>query len=899
MKRSIASTVARVRSLLRGVVRRGQIEAEMSEEIRHHIALRAEHLVREGVDAREAARRARLEFGHVDGIEQDARAARGLRIIDRIGFSWLDVKLGARMLAKHPGLSLVSVFGMSVAIAIGAGGFGLIHAVVDAPLPLDEGERVVALQNVDTRNPGSPPPPTIHDLTFWRASLESVRDVSATMDREHALVVDGRASEVVRVAHMSAAGFRVARVAPLLGRPLLDDDERPGAPAVLVIGYDVWQNRFGGDVGIVGRQVRLGAAAHTIVGVMPDGFRFPVDHAYWAPLRLEPTAYEVGDGPALFVFGRLADGVATEQAQSELTTLGARAAADHPATHAHLRPMVRPYIHPFVDIESPARALLVRTLQLGLSLLLVLVAVNVAVLVYARTASRLGEITVRTALGASRRRVVMQLFAEALVLSAIAAVIGVAMAALVFDVIRDLLAGGDGIPFWVQFRLSPVMIAYVAGLTLLAAAIVGAAPALKATGRDVQGRLQQLSTKGSRMKLGRLWTALIVVQVAVAVAILPYALWVGRALAQGAAAAPDYDVDSFVRSTLSIAPAVPGTPIPAEAAGRFATDVAEVVRLLRAEPAIAGVAFASRYPGTEFSQEVEVEGVADRFFHWTNDVDVGLFDLFDVRVLAGRGFVAADATPGANVAVVDRAFADEFAGGGSVIGRRVRLVQRAADGTAVAGGPWLEVVGVVETFVPAPPFERDAPRIYRPLAPAAVGTTIPLAVRFRPDTPPADALILIREIATSVDPEIRLMQRTATEEWLALRKGYFSLAMVIAAVSASVLLLSAAGVYALMSFAVVSRRREIGIRSALGAAPRALLAGIFRRAALQLGSGVLAGLLLAEAIPRVQGGSFFAGDGARILLPITAVLITVGFIAVVGPARRGLAVQPTEALREE
>jgi putative ABC transport system permease protein len=925
MRAWLAGASARARSLVRGVVRRKAVEAEVSEEFRHHLALRTEDLIRRGVAPREAARRARLEFGNVEGLREDARASRGLRFIDGLGFSWLDVKLGVRMLAKYPGLSLVSVFGMSIAIAIGAGGFGLVYVLIDAPLPLDEGERVVALQNVDSRIPGSPERRTLHDFILWREELRSVRDLSATLDRRHSLVVEGRGSDVVTVAHMTASGFRVARVAPVLGRPLLDDDERPGAPPVLVIGYDAWQRRFGRDPTIVGRQVRLGAVAHTVVGVMPEGFHFPIDHEYWAPLRLDPTAVEVGGGPELFLFGRLADGVSLDRAQAELTTVGSRLAAEHPDTHAHLRPTIRPYIHPFAGIESPARAWLVRSVQLGLSLLLVVVAVNVAILVYARTAARMGEITVRTALGASRRRIATQLFAEALVVTAIAAAVGALIAVAAFDILRDLLTGGGAqMPFWVRFRVSPAMVLYVAGLTVLAAAIVGVVPALKATGSAIQGRLQQLSTKGSRMQLGRTWTTLIVVQVAVAVAVLPYALWGGTSLARGAAAEPDYPVAEFVHAALSVDlddAAVASDPPAAQSSGdaaaadpaeqrridddvraaRFAANVAEVVRRLRAEPAVAGVAYATRYPGTESVGEFEVDGTGRRSWTWASGVDVDLFDVFDVRVLAGRGFVPADATTGSNVALVDRTFAEEIAPGGRAIGRRVRRIERATDGSGrTETGPWLEIVGVVETFVPPPPFERNgAPRIYRPLALADAGPSIHLAVRVRPDTPPATFLGRIRAIATAVDPEIRLTQQTAAEEGRLLRKGFLSLALLIGAITGSVLLLSAAGIYAMLSFTVASRRREIGIRSALGAAPRTVLAAIFKRAALQLGAGVAGGLLLAEAVPRVQGGSFFAGDGAWILLPIIATLVAVGLIAVIGPARRGLAIQPTEALRED
>jgi predicted permease len=862
--------------------------------------------MRRGLPAQEAARRARIEFGHVESHRADARASRGLHVLDRIGFSWLDLKLGVRMLAKYPGLSLVSVFGMSVAIAIGAGGFSLIYALVDAPLPLHEGERIVSLQNSDARNPGSPDRHALHDFLVWRDEVRSVRDLSAFVDDDVVLDIPGGGTDPVDIARMSASGFRVARVAPALGRPLLDGDERAGAPPVVVIGQEEWQRRFHGDTAIIGSQVRIDDVVHTVVGVMPAAFRFPIDHRYWVPLRLDPSAYEVGAGPEIRMFARLADGATIEQAQAELTTVGRRMAAAYPDTHLHLRPWIRPYTHPFMGIDSPARALLVRSLQLGLSLLLVVVSVNVAILVYARTAARAGEIAVRTALGASRRRVVTQLFAEALVLSGAAAVVGITIAAVGFDLIRDLLiGGGEDMPFWVDFSLSPALVAYAAVLAVLAAAIVGAVPALKATGRAVQGNLQQLSSRGSQMRLGRTWTALIVFQVAVSVAVLPYSLWGGSRSVSSATAEPDFPIDEFLHATLSVEPneasASPDAPAREDAnTARFAGSVSALIPRIAADPAVADVTFASRFPGREQAALWEVEGAGTRSWTWVNDVDVGLFDAFGIPILAGRGFVEADAVRGSNAVIVDQVFAEHVLGGGNVLGHRMR--ERAWQEGSGEGdpGPWLEIVGVVPAFTPPPPFQSIAPKLYRPLAVAQVAGSVSLVVRMRPGTSPATFLGRVREVSHAVDPALRLGQlQTAAEAERLLRSGYLSLALAIVAITGSVLLLSAAGIYAMMSFTVASRRREIGIRSALGAAPRRVLTGIFKRAAAQLGTGVVIGLLLAEAVPRIGGGSFFAGEGMLTLLPVLAIVLAIGLLAALGPARRGLAIQPTEALREE
>jgi hypothetical protein len=356
------------------------------------------------------ARRAALErMGDADRVREECvdllvaeRRSEERRM--RLDVSWLDVELGVRMLVKYPGLSVVSVIGMAVAIAVGAGAFAFIQAVMDPSLPLEDGDRIISIQNNRTDEPGNPERRVLHDFVTWRDELESVRDLGAfRSDRRNLMTEDG-STELVRLTEMSAAGFRVARVPALMGRTLLDEDERPGGEPVVVIGQEEWQRLFDGDPGIIGTPIRLGETVHTVVGVMPAGFRFPLNHRYWTPLRLNPADWAHGTGPTLTVFGRLADRVTLRRAQAELTTVGRRMTAQFPDTHEYLRPQIMPYTLPFFDVDSPAMAMALRGLQVVISLLLVVVAVNVAILVYARTTTRLGEIAVRTALGASRRR---------------------------------------------------------------------------------------------------------------------------------------------------------------------------------------------------------------------------------------------------------------------------------------------------------------------------------------------------------------------------------------------------------------------------------------------------------------------------------------------------------------
>lgn len=704
---------------------------------------------------------------------------------------------------------------------------------------------------------------------------------------------------------MTASGFRAAGVSPILGRAVTDDDERPGAARVVVIGYEEWQRHFDGDRDVIGRTLRLGATAHTVVGVMPQGFRFPVNHGLWVPLQLLATGYEAGEGPELTVFGRLADGATVEQAQAELTGIGARLAGD--ARYEHLRAQVVPYVEAFVGVNSSMRGVLVTSIQVALSLLLIVVAVNVAVLVYARTAARMGEIAVRSALGASRRRVVGQLFTEALALSGIAALLGLTTAAFGFEWLRTIVDREDpvGLPYWVDLSVSPSLVAYAAALALLAAVTTGVLPALKATGRTVRTHLQTLSTGGGGLRLGRTWTVLIVAQVTIAVAVLPYAISLLVPSVTRGFAAPEYPVEDFLRLTLSLEDGTPeeqGDPDRSSGIG-FVDAVSALVHRLEAQPEVGGVTYASRFPGEERVAGFEVEGTGRHEAVWLNEIDAELLETLDVSLVAGRGFEPTDALTGANSVIVDEVFAEELLGNGNAIGRRVRHVE--ADGATEedpqSSVEWLEIVGVVPAFTVPPAFQPKAPKLYRPISLPDAEEGLWLVVRTRPDVTPAAFMGRLREIAADVAPDLvvgELSTARAAERGRA--TGLLTLAVLTLAVMGSVLLLSAAGVYAMMSFIVTSGMREIGIRSALGAAPVRMVISTFRRAGGQLGLGLVGGLVVSEATARAAGASvLFSGESVYVLPAVVVVVMWVGLVAAVPPTMRGLAIEPSRALRGE
>lgn len=816
--------------------------------------------------------------------------------------SGLDLKLGARLLAKSPGLALVGGLGMAVAVALGAGAYAAVNSYFYPTLPLDEGDRVVAIGKFDLRQQYKDER-LLHDFLVWRRELRAVVDVGAFRTVQRNLGTPNGPGEPITLAEMSASGFRVARVRPVRGRALVDDDERPGAPPVMVIGFDAWQSRFAGDPAIVGRELRVGRIVHTIVGVMPPGFAFPVNHQYWIPLRVDPrAAIAPGTGPTLDVFARLAPGATKPSAQAELGALGRRLAAEGPAELASLESRIVPYVDIMMNGEADGTTGVLAVARFLIALLLVVVCMNVAVLVYARTVTRTGEIAVRTALGARRARIVAQLFAEALVLSVLSAAVGLGMAAVALDML-DQFVGGEGgrPPFWIDPGLSFGTVLYALGLAVLSAVIIGAVPALRATGAQLRAAMGSLGS-GAKARLGPTWTVLIVAQVAIAVAVLPAAIRQGGQMLRGAFQEPGFAAGEYLTTQFSVArDADAGADARSDSAA--ADSARAIVTALRArletEPAVVGTTLTSSEPWSGGQAAEEAEGVdGPPVLVRVLAVDTSYFRLLNVPVIAGRSFAAADAAldPRDRPVVVNRSFVTDVLGGRDPIGRRVR--NRSHDDTV---NPWHVVVGVVEDF-PATiqePGQTIHARIFRPAPPGEFGAGDLLTIRLRAQTPEAFAPTL-RRVAASVDPMLQLFAVQSLDAlWREYAEVGARIATVIALVTVSVLLLSAAGIHALMSFTVNQRRREIGIRAALGAPARGILRSVLTRATRQLALGVGVGLTAAVALDRASGGVLLDGAGLLLVPGTAAFMLVVGLLAAAGPARRGLRVQPTEALRAE
>lgn len=833
-------------------------------------------------------------------------------------FSVMDVKLGVRMLIRYPGLTCVAVLGMAVGIMIAAGAFSILYTFTDPALPFDEGDRIVTIQTTDTTR-NAPERRILADFVQWREQLTSVEDLGAFRHVTRNLIVPGRQAVPVTIAEISASAFRVTRVAPAMGRTLVPEDERAGAPLVVVLGQQAWRTHFGGDASIVGRSIQLGDQLLSVVGVMPDGYAFPISDEFWTPLRVNAAAVVPRSGPSVMTFARLAPGATLEHAQAEVTAAGARAAQTSPDTHRALRLLVLPYTFPFFDIDDPSMVWLIHLVQFWITLLLVIICVNVAILVFARTARRQGEIAVRTAIGASRGRIVSQLFTEGLALAVVAAIAGLWLTMVGLEYVDTLMhqTFPQELPFWWDFRLSAGVVWYIVGLAFLSAAIIGILPALKATGRRLQTGLQGITAGGgSSMRLGRTWTVLVVAQVAIAVALLPAAVFHAWDAVRHSTADLGFAAHEFLSTQLSLDPvtAPAQAPTAADAQKRYAARVTDVIERLRSEPAVAAVTYATSVAGEEATMVVEVDGVPipERRVDYNipegsrngllvrySRVDPDFFRTFEVPLLTGRGLTMTDSAPAATAILVNRTFADAYLGS-HVLGRRVRYVGRSGDAYPghVELGRWYDIVGVVSDF-PAPTAQGVSPaKIYHALDVARMSPAT-LAIRVRGQDANQFAPRL-RDIAAAVDPNLQVRALSTLASALGEDRAIQRLtAAVLAALTLSVLLLSSAGVYSMMSFTVAQRRKEIGIRTALGADPRRILTNIFSRVLWQVGSGAAIGVAIAALLELATDGGLMQGNGAVVLPAVAILMILVALGAAAGPARRGLRVQPTEALRQE
>jgi putative ABC transport system permease protein len=820
----------------------------------------------------------------------------------------LDLKLGLRMLVKYPGLTIIGGLAMAFGIWFGAVTFQMFGVITSTKLPLPDGDRIVKIQNLDLKT-SQDEDRVLYDYQLWRTA-RSITDLGAYSHKSVNLVGTVSGPPLV-TAEITASAFRIAPARPVLGRVLNESDERAGAPPVVVLGYDVWTRRFESDPQIVGRNVQLGTGFATVVGVMPEGYAFPVAHEMWVPLRTDVAGVEPRRGTAITVFGRLAKGATLETAQAEIRTVSQRLAAEHPTTHAQIQSHVIPYAQGGVTSTDELQVMALT--YFFVVALVVVVCSTVALLLFARAAARETELLVRSALGASRRRIVTQMFAEALVLAGVATVVGLATAQLALSRLGRpyIEANYDLLPFWYNFNLSPTTILYALTLAVIGAVVAGVLPARKIT-RGLGTQLRA-GTTGGGVSFGGIWTVVIVVQVALTV-MFPAVVMLLRSESNRIASK---DAGFPTQEYLGVKVAIDGPPdetmtpdTRAALATRFSSSMETLRQRLEVEPGVAGVTFATALPQDYHAErQLAVESMPEKPLSWvaTARIDPSYFTVLRAPIIAGRAFTSGDLSPDARVAIVDQGFADLVMPGRNVIGQRVRISTTWEVDSNWTELPWYEIVGVVKELGMAFALERSRTAgVYLPIVPGS-RTTLSIVVHGRGD--PLTIGPRVRDLAAAVDPALRIEQITRIDQLKTPLLWFLGLwQKVIMGMTAVALLLSLSGIYAVLSFIVARRTREVGVRVALGASARKVVTALFRRPMTHVSLGVVAGtVLIAVAAIAVQHTTEFEGIAPRGLMPgeialligYAMLMLGVCALACIVPARRALRVQPMEALRAE
>jgi putative ABC transport system permease protein len=910
--------IARIRSLLRGIRRGEQLHDDMDAEFAHHIELRAADLVRAGMTPADAARHARLEFGSAESYKDAGREARGLRRFDGMRLSLLDFKLGARMLVKYPGLTLVGGIAIAFAIGIGAGAFEFITQVLHAKLPIPPGQEVVGLRLWHPSHPNAQWL-TLHDLERWRSEMKTVQHVSGWAKSERNFTTGREPGAPLMVVDATPSMFRVTRTPPLMGRVLQDSDTLPAAPDVAVIGYDVWQSRLGGAPDIIGREVRIGVVPTTIVGVMPQGYTFPFSEGVWRPLRLKDPGLGRQGSPAISrIVGVLAPGRTKSEATRELTAV----VQSEPRQNADKRPYrgdVAPYTRVAMGFSNFEMAA-VWSSNLFLIVLLVLICGNVALLMFARAASRQVEIAVRNALGASRRRIVMQLFAEALVLCVVAATVGLVVVNGALGWGETVLVGQLGtLPMWMHTSLSPLTIVYSFILAVIAAVVTGVFPALKITAGGLESRLRASSAGAGGARFGGVWTAVIVTQVAITVLLPVITFGLRRDFVRLRDLPAGFAAERILAAELGLDRA-PESGLVTEAQ-KDSADQAHVARLaqhyrtleqkLLAEPGVTGVTYADKMPLAYHPHrliELDDGPAAPINPEWPEgyrvsdaNVDPRFFDVIGVPILSGRNLTTTDADTSQRNVLVNESFVRRVMGGANPVGRRLRYVYfegQSKNDPYRKPGPWFHVVGVVRDIgVWGDEYDPKVARIYNPVMPHHL---VPLKIAVQVSGNAENIAPRLRELAADVEPSLRVHEAGSLREYVKQEADFnlfwFKMTSAITLVAVG---LALAGIYAVLAFTVAKRTREIGVRVALGASRIRVILAIFRRPMIQIGLGLLTGAILTAGLMGGASGGRLIVQGMVAALGSAAGIALACILACVVPTRRALRVQPTEALRAE
>jgi putative ABC transport system permease protein len=800
-----------------------------------------------------------------------------------------DVRYGARQLRRAPGFAAVAILTLGLGIGATTAIFSVVRGVLLRPLPYPAAERLVVPRSVDLAS-GNRWNVTYADYQDWRSA--GVFSHVALYQPTNVNLGGEGPPERIEGARVTEDFFATLGVTPTLGRTLRPDEFVIGSPRRAVISYGLWQRRFGGDPAIVGRPIRVTGVPVEVVGVMPRDMGFPSTAEIWFPVKIPPEAaadYERRDNYVFSGIARLAPGQTIEQTRSRLATLAARIARELPATRANVSVTATPLVAWMVG-ETMTRALWV---FFGAVFFVLLIAcVNVANLLMSRAATRGRELAVRASIGASRARLVRQLLTESLVLALAGGALGFGLAWLGVRVLVAL-APAD-LPRSAEIGIDPLVLLFAAGVSIAAAVVFGLLPALRGSREDAAAVLNESDRRTTTGVHGRHRRQLLVAtELALSMVLLVGAGLLLRSFDRLRATDPGVRTDHLLTFSLSLQGERYASNAGTERAFRTLLD------RLRALPGVERAAIASTLPvggggfylGRAFLAEGRPEPPAgkDIVAQWVV-ASPDLFGTFDIPLLAGRTFTAQDDSASTPVMIVNREFVRKMFPDGNALGKRVRSWRDE--------NVYREIVGVVEDVRYFSAGDSLRPLVYVPL-PQCLWNSMVVAVRT--SLPPESLTPGVRAVVKELDPDLAVDDVQTMEQALndSMARSRFSAAL-LALFAALALVLAVVGTYGVLSYGVTQRRREIGIRMALGARPGMVLGMVLREAGGVVVVGLAAGLLGAFALTRLMRGLLYevSAMDAATYTAVAALLAAAAIVASLVPARQAASVDPVSAIRE-